>query len=195
MSHRRSIDVTSNDGLAPSAWMRRFAALVPSGARVLDVAAGQGRHASFFAQRGAHVVAVDRDADALATLDGVPGITTRVADLEGEPWPFADGAFDAIVVANYLHRPRFPNLLDTLAPAGVLLYETFAAGNEAFGRPANPAFLLRRDELVERVRDRLSIVAFEQGHVVERGRAAVIQRIAAVGRERAWPPSLAPCED
>lgn len=181
--------------LAPSAWIERFAALVPSGARVLDVAAGQGRHARLFAQRGAQVLAVDADANALAVLHAVPGIATRVVDLESAPWPFADGAFDAVVVVNYLHRPAFPHLLDALAPGGVLLYETFAVGNEAYGRPANPAFLLRENELLDRVRDRLTIVAFEQGRVTDRGRVAAVQRIAAVGRERPWPPLLAGSEE
>ena len=176
-------------GLTPSAWIARFAPLVPAGANVLDVAAGHGRHARLFAGRGAQVVAVDVDADALARLDGVAGIATRVADLEGRAWPFADEVFDAIVVANYLHRPLLPHLLDALTPDGLLLYETFAAGNEAFGRPSNPAFLLRENELLDWVRERLVIVAFEQGRV-ERPRAAVVQRIAAVGRERRWPPPL-----
>ena len=176
-------------GLAPSAWIARFAPLVPAGANVLDVAAGRGRHARLFAALGAQVLAVDRDAGALAELDGVIGVTTRVADLEGAPWPFAGELFDAIVVANYLHRPLLPHLLDALTPDGLLLYETFAAGNEAFGRPSNPAFLLRENELLDWVRERLVIVAFEQGRV-ERPRAAVVQRIAAVGRERRWPPPL-----
>ena len=180
-------------GLAPSAWIARFAPLVPAGARVLDVAAGQGRHARLFAARGAHVVAVDVDAAALANLDGVRNVTTRVADLEAGASPFADDVFDAIVVVNYLHRPLLAHLLDALAPDGVMLYETFAAGNAAFGRPSNPAFLLRENELLERVRERLAIVAFEQG-CVERPRAAVVQRIAAVGRERRWPPPLAPSD-
>lgn len=176
----------------PSPWITRFAALVPTGARVLDVAAGSGRHARFFAARGVRVVAVDIDADALATLAGVPGIATRVADLEGGAWPFADASFDAIVVTNYLHRPLLSHLLATLAPDGVLLYETFAAGNEAFGRPSRPAFLLRENELLDAFRERLIVVAFEQGVIDEDGRTAVVQRIAAVGRARRWPPSLPP---
>lgn len=174
----------------PSSWIARFAALVPAGARVLDVAAGTGRHARFFAARGAHVVAVDVDADALATLADVPGVATRVADLEGDAWPFADASFDAIVVTNYLHRPRLADLLATLAPHGALLYETFAAGNEAFGRPSRPAFLLNENELFDAFRERLVVVAFEQGAIVEHERTAVVQRIAAVGRARGWPPPL-----
>lgn len=194
---------------APSAWIARFATLVPSGATVLDVAAGRGRHARFFAQRGAQVVAVDIDAAALADLADVAGITVRVADLEGATWPFADATFDAIIVTNYLHRPLLAHLLAALKADGVLLYETFATGNERFGRPSNPAFLLREGELLDVVRERLSVVAFEQGRVeqggVEQGRlqqgrvaqggiehahAAVVQRIAAAGRARQWPPVL-----
>jgi SAM-dependent methyltransferase len=174
----------------PSAWITRFAALVPEGARMLDVAAGRGRHARFFAARGARVLAVDVDAQSLASLAGVPGVVTRVADLEDGAWPFSGESFDAIVVTNYLHRPRLPHLVDALAPDGVLLYETFAAGNGAFGRPSNPAFLLRENELFDALRERLTIVAFEQGATLEPAREAVVQRIAAVGRSRPWPPSL-----
>ena len=130
-------------GLTPSPWIARFAHLVPAGAQVLDLACGYGRHARFFAARGAHVLAVDRDAAALATMAGTPGIDIRQADVEGEPWPFGDRRFDAIVVSHYLHRPLFPNLRAALTPDGALLYETFALGNEVHGRPSNPDFLLR----------------------------------------------------
>jgi len=175
---------------APSAWIERFAHLVPAGARLLDVAAGSGRHARFFAERGVRVVAVDRDADALTALGHLPGVEARVGDLEGAAWPFADERFDAIVVVNYLHRALFPQLFAALAPDGALLYDTFASGNEALGRPSNPAFLLRESELLDRARKRLTIVAFEQGRV-DQERPAVVQRLAAVGRARRWPPSLA----
>jgi len=168
-----------HDDVAASAWIARFAALVPAGARVLDVAAGRGRHARFFAARGAQVVAVDVDAEALAALAGVRGVTARVADLEDGAWPFAAASFDAIVVANYLHRPRLPHLLATLAPDGVLLYETFMLGNERFGKPSNPDFLLRPNELIEAFAPHLTVLAFEQG-IVSRPRPAAIQRLAAV---------------
>ena len=175
--------------LAPSPWIARFAPLVAAGARVLDIASGRGRHARYFAQRGARVLAVDRDAAALSALDAVPGVETRVADLERGTWPFGHATFDAIVVTNYLHRPTLPSLLDTLAADGVLLYETFAAGNERYGRPSNLAFLLRENELLGFARERLTIVAFEQGRTDD-GRVAVVQRLAAVGRARGWPPTL-----
>ncbi len=182
-----------HSGLAPSPWIAGFASLVPAGARVLDVACGYGRHALYFAARGTQVIAVDRDAAALATLAGARGITTRLADLEGEAWPFGGERFDAIVVSHYLHRPLLPNLRAALADDGVLLYETFASGNEAYGRPVNPAFLLRPGELLAFAAappQPLTVVAFEQGLTDLSGRPAVMQRLAAVGAARAWPPPL-----
>jgi SAM-dependent methyltransferase len=176
--------------LLPSPWIRRFAHLVPHGARVLDVAAGQGRHARFLASRGARVLAVDRDANALASLADVTGIETRTVDLETGEWPFAGDTFDAVVVANYLHRPLFPHLLSAVGDRGVLLYETFALGNERFGHPARPDFLLRRAELLDLAEKRLTVIAFEQGRIDE-GREAVVQRVAAVGPAHEWPPRLA----
>jgi SAM-dependent methyltransferase len=156
---------------------------------VLDLGSGQGRHALYFAARGARVVAVDRDAAALATFAAVPGVETRAIDLETGGWPFADDRFDAIIAVNYLHRALFPHLLASLADDGVVLYETFAGGNAAYGRPSNPDFLLMAGELLELARGRLVVVAFEQGLVGAPPRA-VIQRLAAVGRGRAWPPPL-----
>jgi len=157
----------------------RWAPLVAPGASVLDVACGTGRHARRFADRGCAVLAVDRDADALAGLAGVAGVEARQADLERDPWPFGAEAFDAIVVTNYLHRPLIPHLLAAIRPGGVLIYETFMLGNERLGRPANPDFLLRPGELLEAVAGRLAVVAFEQG-AVERPKPAVIQRLCAV---------------
>ncbi len=175
--------------LEPSAWVRRHARLIRPGAGALDLAAGYGRHARLLAAQGHDVLAVDRDAAALATLAGIAGIRTRVADLESGAWPLAGERFDAIVVANYLHRPSFDAVLGALADDGVLVYETFAAGNEAYGRPANPDFLLAAGELLERVRGRLAVVAFEEGVVTRAGGRAVVQRLAAVGRRyaRPWP--------
>ncbi len=177
---------------APSPWIERFAPLVPPGARLLDLAAGRGRHARLFAARGASVLAVDRDAAALSCLAGTPGITCRVVDLEGPAWPLAGQTFDAVVVAHYLYRPRLRDLLGTLRPHGVLLYETFADGNARFGRPSNPDFLLRRDELLDLVREppALTVVAFEQGWARIGTREAVVQRVAAVGPANPWPSPL-----
>lgn len=175
--------MTDSHGLAPpSAWVIRWAPLVGSGARVLDVACGAGRHAQYLAARGCAVVAVDRDAAALEGLAGTAGIAPLQADLERDPWPFEAAAFDAVVVTNYLHRPLFPHLLAALKPSGVLIYETFMAGNAQFGRPSNPDFLLRPGELAETVAGRLSLVAFEQG-AVRTPKPAAIQRLCAATRD------------
>jgi SAM-dependent methyltransferase len=184
--------VAAHSELDPAPFVRRFAHLVPRGARALDLACGPGRHARFLAARGVDVLAVDRDPVALAGLAGIAGIATREIDLEAGPWPFGDDRFDAIVVTNYLHRPLLAHLVAALAPDGALLYETFAAGNEAHGRPSNPAFLLAPGELLGIARDALTVVAFEQGTVRLGDRGAVVQRLAAVGRARPWPPTLAP---
>jgi SAM-dependent methyltransferase len=181
----------------PSAWVSQWAHLVAPAATVLDVASGAGRHARFFASLGHPVTALDRDAAALATLHGEPLITTLAADLEGAAWPLRDDAkFAAVVVTNYLHRPLFAPLLQSLAPGGVLIYETFAQGNGSVGKPSNPAFLLAPGELLDVVRGRLRVVAFQDGFLAQ-PRPAYVQRICAIleaersaDREQAAPP---PC--
>lgn len=163
----------------PSAWVMRFAKLLRPGGRVLDLACGGGRHARALAARGLLVDAVDRDDAALSRLAGVPGVSALRADLEAGDWPYPGRRFDAVVVANYLHRPLFEPLIDALGEGGVLIYETFMAGNERLGRPSSPAFLLQPGELLERVAGRCGVVAFEQGEVT-RPRPAVVQRVCAV---------------
>jgi SAM-dependent methyltransferase len=166
--------------------VRRWAHLVRDGGAVLDVASGVGRHARWFAQRGHPVTAIDRDAAALSTLRGEPRVTTIEADLEGAPWPLPDDArFAAIVVTNYLHRPLMPRLADALAPDGVLIYETFAQGNETVGKPSNPAFLLAPGELLAAFAPTLRVIAYQDGFLAE-PRPAFVQRICAV-REQAVP--------
>ena len=167
----------------PSAWVARFAPLMPAG-EVLDLACGGGRHARLLATLGHPVLALDRDPAALAAAAG-PGIDTLQCDLEqGEPqaaWPFGAGRFSGIVVTNYLHRPLFPFLLAALADGGVLVYETFALGNERFGKPSNPNFLLRPGELLALadLGHACRIVAFEDGEVVY-PKPAMVQRICLV---------------
>ena len=175
--------------MEPSPWVARHAHLIAPGTRVLDLACGHGRHASFLVAHGAKVLAVDRDAAILETIPAAPHLETRALDLEQGEWPLVGERFGAIVVVNYLHRSLFPHLRMSLADDGVLLYETFAIGNEAFGPPRNPNFLLRRDELltVAALSPALTVVAFEQGLVMDAGRSAVVQRLAAVGPARAWP--------
>lgn len=161
---------------APSPWIVQWAGLIAPGATVLDVAAGGGRHSRFFADRGHKVTALDRDTSALAPH---PALEIIQADLEdGSPWPLPGRTFGAVIVTNYLHRPLFPALLDALAPGGVLLYETFMAGNERFGRPNNPEFLLKDGELLELVRGRLSVTAYE-ARMISEPKMAMVQRIAA----------------
>lgn len=143
---------------------------------VLDVAAGSGRHALFFVERGHSVIAVDRDVSGLPQRVGIERLR---ADLEdGSPWPLPGRTFGAVVVTNYLHRPLTPILLEAVQRNGVLLYETFMVGNERFGKPARREFLLEDGELLDVVRGRFSVVAYEACLVGE-PRMAMVQRIAA----------------
>jgi SAM-dependent methyltransferase len=161
---------------APSPWIERHLGLVRAGGRILDVAAGGGRHTQLAIARGYRVVAIDRDVAALA---GIPSAEIVAHDLEvGAPWP-SSGSFDGIVVTNYLFRPLLAALPGLLAPGGALLYETFARGNERFGKPSNPDFLLRPGELLDVVRGRLRVIAYEDLTVTD-PRPACVQRIAAV---------------
>ena len=151
--------------------------LIRCGGRVLDLAAGNGRHTRLLLESGFAVCAVDRDISALSPLAGA-GCEVREIDLEtGDVWPLGTG-YDGIVVTNYLHRPLLPAIAQALAPGGVLIYETFARGNERFGRPHNPDFLLRPGELLDAFA-MLTVIAFEQGEVSV-PRPAAIQRIASV---------------
>ncbi|HEY6720537.1 MAG TPA: class I SAM-dependent methyltransferase [Burkholderiales bacterium] len=163
---------------SPSPWVCRWAGLIRPGGRVLDVACGHGRHLRYLKSQGFAVVGIDRDEAVLAALEGLSGGEIRVADIEAAPWPFAPGEFDGVVVTNYLHRPLFPDLVAALRPGGVLIYETFAAGNERYGRPSNPAFLLRPGELLHSL-EPLAVVAFEEG-LVSAPKQAVVQRVCAV---------------
>jgi SAM-dependent methyltransferase len=174
----------------PSTWVRRFVTLIRRGGHVLDLAAGGGRHTKLLLDVGFRVTAVDRDVTALQQLASNVGCDVRALDLEtGAPWPLG-GGYDGIVVTNYLHRPLLAPLAAALAPGGVVIYETFTAGNELLGRPRNPDFLLQPGELL-RAFQGLTIVAFEQGEV-SLPRPAVIQRIAAVnGPVSQLPPAPA----
>ena len=169
-----------------SAWVARFAPLAPQG-EVLDLACGSGRHARLFANLGRAVLAVDRDAAALAEAAG-EGITTMAFDLEDPAlaWPFEANRFGAIVVTNYLHRPLFAQLAASLRDDGLLIYETFALGNEAFGKPSNPAFLLAHGELLAHAAAHgLAPIAYEDG-LLERPKPAMVQRLCAVKQGFTW---------
>jgi SAM-dependent methyltransferase len=166
----------------PSPWLIRHAPLIRSGGTVLDLACGSGRNTRWLAEHGWRVEAVDRDESAIAGLQGIPGIHAWVADLEQGLWPFGGRRFDAIVVCRYLHRPLLPKLAEALAEAGALIYETFMRGQEKFGRPQNPDFLLRSDELYDTYGKSLTVVAFEQG-VAETPKPAMLQRLCAIRGE------------
>jgi len=174
----------------PSQWVARFSSLIPGSSSdlpVLDLACGNGRHTKFLAKAGHFVLAVDRDDHGLGLIKNgleqaiAQNIEILCADLEGSDWPLSQRSVRGLVVTNYLYRPRMQNLLDLVAPGGVLIYETFAQGNEAFGKPSNPDFLLRPHELLDWIRGDSSfqILGFEQG-IVQQPKPASLQRICAV---------------
>lgn len=159
----------------PSDWVVRWAHLLKPQASVLDLACGWGRHSRYLANLGHQVTGVDRDEQALASIQDVGHMVC--ADIESGPWPLTGRQFDGVVVTHYLWRALWPQILDSLAPAGVLIYETFSAGNETVGKPSRPDFLLRPGELLARCAS-LRIVAFEEGFLTQPDRFT--QRIAAV---------------
>ncbi len=171
---------------APSAWLLRWAHLLRPQGTVLDLACGSGRHVRWLAARGHGVTAVDRDAAALGPLGDCA--QTLVADLESGPWPLEGRRFDAVLVTNYLWRALLPRLGPALAPGGVLIYETFAWGNERYGKPSNPDFLLRPGELLQAFAA-LHVVAYEEGTEKPAGAATArcIQRIVALAPLQAGP--------
>jgi SAM-dependent methyltransferase len=166
------------EGSLPSDWVMRFANRISPGGRVLDVAAGSGRHARWLAAAGFDVVAVDQDATALLQCSGARVVC---ADLEAGPWPFASQTFDGIIVCNYLYRPLFAHLRTSLAARGVLVYETFAVGQEQIGRPRRAEFLLAAGELLQHCAG-LHVLAYEDG-IVTAPRHARIQRICALNTQ------------
>ncbi len=165
--------------LKPSDWITRWSHVLAPGASVLDVACGSGRHLAWFAERGHRVTGLDRDVD--LARQGVPGAELVCADIETGGWPLlCDGqprTFGAVVVTNYLWRPLLNTIVQSVAPGGILLYETFATGNDAFGRPSRPDFLLQPGELL-RTCTGMEVVAYEQGYLADPPR--VVQRIVAM---------------
>jgi SAM-dependent methyltransferase len=167
---------SAHGGAPPSDWVTRWAPLAPPGGRVLDVACGSGRHARWWAARGFAVTGIDRDADALEGLRGCGPMIE--ADLESGPWPLPGALFDVVVVTNYLWRPLFASLRASLAPGGVLIYETFAQGQASIGRPSSPDFLLKPGELLaQALAAGLRVVGFEDGFLGDPPR--FVQRLAA----------------
>ena len=170
-----------------SAWVQRWAHLVREGGTVLDLACGHGRHMRFFAQSGHRVTGVDRSAEAVAAI--APLGEAILADIESGPWPLMQAGqvrtFDAVIVTNYLWRALFPVITQSLAPGGVLIYETFASGNETVGKPSRADFLLQPGELLRSFAD-LHIVAYESGYLP--GPARFVQRLVAVREAPATQP-------
>ncbi len=166
---------------SPSAWVQRWSHLVPADGSVLDVACGQGRHLRWFAQRGHTVTGIDRSPEAIAAVAGL-GRAVQ-ADIENGPWPLEGETFDAVVVTHYLWRPLLPRIVASVAPGGVLIYETFAIGNGTVGKPSRPDFLLCEGELLQAVAG-LRVVAFEDGFSAQPDR--FVQRVVAV-RKRPGP--------
>lgn len=179
--------MTTHHSLAASAWVQRWSHLVPDRGSVLDVACGSGRHVHWFAARGCSVTGIDRDAAAVEPLRSIARIA--VADIEHGPWPLGGERFDAVVVANYLWRALLPAIVGAVAEGGVLIYETFAAGNETVGKPSNPDFLLRPGELLEAAHE-LRVIAYEDGFASAPDR--FVQRIVAVRQAEAAAASRYP---
>lgn len=185
-----TVAVPEAAGLPPSPWVARFAPGIPAGGCVLDLAAGGGRHTRLLLARGHRVEAVDRDTGALADLAGERRATVLTADLEAAAWPLAGRRYAGIIVCNYLHRPRFDDLLALLDTPGMLIYETFMLGNERYGKPSSPDFLLRPQELLERARAAgLRVLAYEEGYAAA-PRPALVQRLCAVRGELPSPLPL-----
>lgn len=168
---------------APSPWIQRWSHLVPPGSAVLDVACGFGRHMRWFHSRGHPATGVDRDPEAIQAVAGLG--EAILADIENGAWPLAGRQFGAVVVTNYLWRPLLPAVVQSVAPGGVLMYETFAAGNETVGKPSRPDFLLQPGELLQVCRG-LRVVAYEDGFQDSPPR--FVQRIAAVREAPAGSP-------
>ncbi|MDP6929516.1 MAG: class I SAM-dependent methyltransferase [Planctomycetota bacterium] len=164
-----------------SAWVERFAPLIPVGGPVLDLACGTGRHTRFLLARGHSVTAVDIAPDSFSDIENIPSLEVIRADLESDTWPLGDRHFAGVIVTNYLWRPLLRSIIDSVAEGGVLIYETFAEGHERFGRPRNPDFLLRPNELLEATTEKLTVIAYEHGEESS-PRPAVRQRICATHR-------------
>lgn len=178
VQHSASTGRTAHSEIA-SSWVQRWSHLIPSGGTVLDLACGEGRHMQWFSERGHPVTGIDRSVESSRKAARFGEVI--VADVENGAWPLNIDAdlrqFSAVIITHYLWRPLFPLISQSLAPNGVLLYETFSSGNETVGKPSNPNFILRPGELLTAFQH-LRIVAYEDGFLD--GPPRFIQRLAAV---------------
>ena len=166
---------------AVSPWIARFAPLAAAGGSVIDLACGGGRHGRYFLKRHHSVSFLDKSLDGVADIADAPGVEMILADLEnGDPWPLDHRQFATVIVVNYLYRPILPAIVEAVAPGGILLYETFAQGNERYGRPRNPDYLLAPGELIDAVAGRLTVIAYQHGSLGDDKSRAVKQCIAAI---------------
>lgn len=162
-----------------SPWILKYGSLIPKERPILDVACGSGRHSFYMQDLGYEVVAVDKDITAINANQFQSNISIFEADLERYLWPFSEQIFSGVIVVNYLWRPLFQNIIDSVVPGGVLLYDTFAQGNEKFGRPRNPDFLLAPEELKNLCRKKFDIIDYFHG-VTKSPEPAMRQSIAAI---------------
>jgi SAM-dependent methyltransferase len=172
---------------SPSPWIVRYSSTIPPGGHVLDLACGGGRHSGHLLDQGYRVTAADKDTSTISErLEGRKNLTIITADLETGDDPFANEGslggqkFNGIIAVNYLYRPLMMALINALKPGGVLLYETFARGNEVYSRPRNPDHLLRSGELLDLAAGRLQVLAYEHGLIEADGLPCVRQRLIGV---------------
>jgi len=171
--------------MTPSPWISRFLPGVPKSGDVIDIACGRGRHLRYALEQGYSVVGLDRDISHLSDLEDNPKVELIEADLEdGRPFPLGGRKFAGVIVVNYLYRPRLADMIGAVARDGLLIYQTFARGHERFGKPSNPDYLLRPNELIEAVAPKLVVVAYDYG-VLPKG-PNFVQRIAACGPDHPW---------
>lgn len=170
----------------PAGWVRRFIGGIKAGGDILDVACGAGRHMRLALEQGYRVTGIDIDVSKLDDLAERKDVSLIEADLEaGHPFPLRDLRYEGVIVTNYLWRPILPEIVGCVADDGLLIYETFSEGHERKGKPSNPDFLLKRNELLDAVMDKLVVVAFEYGLRPDK-QPKIVQRVAACGPDHDW---------
>ena len=163
----------------PNKWVECYSSLIPSGGSVLDLACGSGRHTGMLLNKGYQVTAVDIDTTLIKQNFSNKNLNIVKCDLESLSfWPFEKNSFLGIIVVNYLHRPLFSKIIESLREEGVLVYQTFADGHSRYGKPKNPDYLLKRGEL-KTVFDSMKIISYQHGYLSYPSQS-IIQRICCV---------------